>query len=109
MTLDELLSLVWKKPAFFLAHPKAIAAFGREATRRGVPPATVHLLTARPFITWRGIPLIPSNKLEIDKAEEDQFPASARRRTRPRRRRPAKGGRNGRSRAGPVHPVHGNE
>ena len=37
--LDELLALVWKKPAFFLAHPKAIAAFGREATRRGVPPA----------------------------------------------------------------------
>nr|WP_240914688.1 hypothetical protein [Roseimicrobium sp. ORNL1] len=30
--LDELLRLVWKKPAFFLAHPKAIAAFGREAT-----------------------------------------------------------------------------
>ena len=28
--LDELLALVWKKPAFFLAHPKAIAAFGRE-------------------------------------------------------------------------------
>ena len=24
--LDELLALVWKKPAFFLAHPKAIAA-----------------------------------------------------------------------------------
>ena len=65
--LDELLSLVWKKPAFFLAHPKAIAAFGREATRRGGPPPTVHLFGS-PFITWRGIPLIPSNKLEIDKA-----------------------------------------
>ena len=65
--LDELLSLVWKKPAFFLAHPKAIAAFGREATRRGVPPPTVHLFGS-PFITWRGIPLIPSNKLEVDKA-----------------------------------------
>ena len=35
--LDELLTLVWKKPAFFVAHPRAIAAFGREATRRGVP------------------------------------------------------------------------
>lgn len=65
--LDELLSLVWKRPAFFLAHPKAIAAFGREATRRGVPPPTVHLFGS-PFISWRGIPLIPSNKLEIDKA-----------------------------------------
>ena len=63
---DELLSLVWKKPAFFLAHPKAIAAFGREATRRGVPPPTVNFYGS-PFITWRGIPLLPSNKLEIDK------------------------------------------
>ena len=65
--LDELLTLVWKKPAFFLAHPKAVAAFGREATRRGVPPPTVNLFGS-PFITWRGVPLIPSNKLEIDKA-----------------------------------------
>jgi Phage capsid-like protein len=62
--LDELLGLVWKKPAFFLAHPKAIVAFGREATRRGVPPPTVHLF-GTPFITWRGVPLIPSNKLEV--------------------------------------------
>lgn len=62
---DELLSLVWKKPAFFLAHPKAVAAFGREATRRGVPPPTVTLFGS-PFITWRGIPLIPSNKLPLD-------------------------------------------
>lgn len=46
--LDELLTLVWKKPAFFVAHPRAIAAFGREATRRGVPPVVVHLFGA-PF------------------------------------------------------------
>src|SRR6202142_2647266 len=64
--LDELLNLVWKKPAFFLAHPKAIIAFGREATKRGVPPPTVHLF-GTPFITWRGVPLIPTNKLEVKK------------------------------------------
>jgi hypothetical protein len=63
--LDELLSLVWKKPAFFLAHPKAIVAFGRECTRRGVPPPTVHLFGS-PFLTWRGVPLIPTNKLDIN-------------------------------------------
>ncbi len=63
--LDELLSLVWKKPAFFLAHPKAIVAFGRECTRRGVPPPTVHLFGS-PFLTWRGVPLIPTNKLEVN-------------------------------------------
>jgi hypothetical protein len=62
--LDDLLALVWKKPAFFLAHPKAIAAFGREATRRGVPPPTVSIFGS-PFITWRGIPFIPTNKLQV--------------------------------------------
>ena len=36
--LDELITRVWKAPGFFLAHPLAIAAFGRECTRRGVPP-----------------------------------------------------------------------
>jgi len=62
--LDELLARVWKKPAFFLAHPTAIAAFGRECTRRGVPPPTVPLWGCS-FVTWRGVPIIPSDKLPI--------------------------------------------
>lgn len=63
--LDELLTKVWKKPAFFLAHPKAIAAFGRECTKRGVPPATINLYGS-PFITWRGVPLVPCDKMLVD-------------------------------------------
>jgi hypothetical protein len=63
--LDELIAKVWKQPAFFLAHPRAIAAFGRECTRRGVPPPTVTLFGS-PFLTWRGLPLVPSDKLFID-------------------------------------------
>jgi hypothetical protein len=63
--LDELLSRVWKEPAFFLTHPLAIAAFGRECTRRGVPPPTVSLFGSQ-FITWRGIPLIPSDKVPLE-------------------------------------------
>jgi hypothetical protein len=63
--LDELLTKVWKEPSFFLAHPRAIAAFGREATRRGVPPTTVNILGGV-FIQWRGIPLVPTNKLFVD-------------------------------------------
>jgi len=66
--LDELIFKVWKQPAFFLTHPQAIAAFGRECTRRGVPPATVSLFGSQ-FITWRGIPLIPSDKIPL---EEDK-------------------------------------
>jgi len=66
--LDELIAKVWKEPAFFLAHPRAIAAFGRECTRRGVPPPTVNIFGS-PFLTWRGIPLVPSDKVPI-KAEK---------------------------------------
>jgi len=62
--LDELISLVWKNPAFFLAHPRAIAAFERECTWRGVPPVTT-VVHGVPVVTWRGIPLIPSDKVEI--------------------------------------------
>ena len=62
--LDELLIKVWKEPSLFLAHPRAIAAFGRECTRRGVPPPTVTLF-GTPFLTWRGVPLIPSDKIAV--------------------------------------------
>ncbi|MBQ1510537.1 MAG: hypothetical protein IIZ54_06555 [Selenomonadaceae bacterium] len=67
--LDELITKVWKEPSFFLAHPRAIAAFERECTKRGVPPVTVNLAGGT-FITWRGIPLIPTNKLLVDGLKE---------------------------------------
>ena len=63
--LDELISKVWKEPSFFLAHPRAIAAFGRECTRRGVPPITTTIDGAS-VLTWRGIPIVPTNKLLVD-------------------------------------------
>ncbi|MDR3147942.1 MAG: hypothetical protein LBU00_06165 [Treponema sp.] len=63
--LDELITKVWKDPSFFLAHPRAIAAFERECTRRGVPPVTVNLAGGT-FIAWRGIPIIPTDKLFVD-------------------------------------------
>lgn len=62
---DELISKVWKEPSFFLAHPRAIAAFGRECTRRGVPPPTVTIFGS-PFLTWRGLPIVPCDKLHVD-------------------------------------------
>ncbi|MBI3215669.1 MAG: hypothetical protein HYZ38_17750 [Mycobacterium sp.] len=62
--LDGLITKVWKTPGFFLTHPLGVAAFGREATRRGVPPVVVSLFGAQ-FITWRGIPIIPSDKVPV--------------------------------------------
>jgi hypothetical protein len=63
--LDSLITKVWKEPAFFLTHPAAIAAFGRECTRRGVPPPTVSLFGSQ-FLTWRGLPIIPSDKVPLE-------------------------------------------
>ncbi|MGH9889758.1 MAG: family 2B encapsulin nanocompartment shell protein [bacterium] len=64
--MDELLSRVWKEPSFFLAHPAAIAAFGRECTSRGVPPPTASVFGS-PFLTWRGVPIVPSDKCIVDR------------------------------------------
>ncbi|HEY4240823.1 MAG TPA: family 2A encapsulin nanocompartment shell protein [Kofleriaceae bacterium] len=68
--LDELIATVWKEPSFFLAHPRAIAAFGRECTRRGVPPPTTALFGAQ-MLTWRGLPIVPCDKLHISGKKTD--------------------------------------
>jgi Phage capsid-like protein/Cyclic nucleotide-binding domain len=62
--LDELLSVVWKQPNFFMAHPRTIAAFGRECSKRGIYPDSVDVGGNR-LPAWRGIPLFPCNKIGI--------------------------------------------
>ena len=62
--LDELLTLVWKDPTFFLAHPTTIAAFGRECTKAGIYPQSVDL-GGHHIPSWRGIPLLPCNKIPV--------------------------------------------
>jgi encapsulin shell SprI-like protein/cyclic nucleotide-binding protein len=61
--LDELLSRR-RKTKFFLAHPRAIAAFGRECTARGIYPTPVEVDGTRQQ-AWRGVPVLPSNKIPI--------------------------------------------
>ncbi|GAA3824945.1 family 2B encapsulin nanocompartment shell protein [Amycolatopsis tucumanensis] len=62
--MDELLGAVWKEPAFFLAHPKTIAAFGRECNTRGIYPAGVEF-NGHHVPSWRGVPILPSNKIPV--------------------------------------------
>lgn len=62
--MDNLLSLVWKMPAYFVAHPRAIAAFGRECNARGLNLETVEMVGV-PFVAWRGVPILPSDKLPL--------------------------------------------
>ncbi|MFC9969957.1 family 2B encapsulin nanocompartment shell protein [Spirillospora sp. NPDC127200] len=64
--MDDLLALVWKEPAFFLAHPKAIAAFGRECSDRGVYPGTIEV-SGHKVPAWRGVPIFPCNKIPISR------------------------------------------
>ncbi|MEV6227820.1 family 2B encapsulin nanocompartment shell protein [Saccharopolyspora shandongensis] len=62
--LDDLLSLVWKEPTFFLAHPRAIGAFGRECNKRGLYPDSVDV-NGHKVPAWRGVPIFPCNKIPI--------------------------------------------
>jgi CRP-like cAMP-binding protein len=62
--LDELLATVWKDPSFFLAHPRAIAAFGRECSKRGVYPSSVDV-GGHQVPAWRGVPLFPCSKIPV--------------------------------------------
>jgi hypothetical protein len=62
--MDSLLSLVWNRPAFFVAHPRAIETFHHECNARGLNVETVEMFGV-PFSTWRGIPILPSDKVPI--------------------------------------------
>jgi hypothetical protein len=53
-----------KKSRFYLAHPKAIAAFGRECNRRGIYPEPAEV-QGRPVHAWRGVPILPCDKIPI--------------------------------------------
>jgi hypothetical protein len=61
--LDELLSRR-RSTRLIFAHPRTIAAFGRECSRRGLYPQTTdvagHMLPA-----WRGVPIFPCNKIPV--------------------------------------------
>ena len=64
--LDELVATVWKEPTFLLAHPRTIAAFGRECNRRGLYPQSVDM-SGHKVPSWRGIPMLPCNKIPVTK------------------------------------------
>jgi CRP-like cAMP-binding protein len=61
---DELLSLVWKEPGFFLAHPRTIAAFSRECSKAGLYPIGVDV-GGHKVPAWRGVPIYPCNKIPV--------------------------------------------
>ncbi|MFJ3901044.1 family 2B encapsulin nanocompartment shell protein [Streptomyces sp. NPDC090025] len=64
--MDELLSRR-RDSKLFLAHPQAIAAFGRELNRRGLVPDTIDVDGTR-IMTWRGVPIYPCDKIPVTDA-----------------------------------------
>lgn len=64
--MDELLSRR-RGTKMLLAHPRAIAAFGRELNKRGLVPETIDVAGNR-IPTWRGVPIYPCNKIPVSEA-----------------------------------------
>jgi CRP-like cAMP-binding protein len=65
-TPDDLDDLIGrrKRTHFILAHPRAIAAFGQECSRRGLYPQRTRVLGSV-VTAWRGVPLLPCDKIPI--------------------------------------------
>ncbi|MCX5416020.1 family 2B encapsulin nanocompartment shell protein [Streptomyces sp. NBC_00059] len=64
--MDELLSRR-RGNKFFLAHPRAIAAFGRECNKRGLNLDRVEVNGHR-IPAWRGVPIYPCGKIPVSEA-----------------------------------------
>ncbi|GGN49094.1 nucleotide-binding protein [Streptomyces albiflavescens] len=64
--LDELLSMRRGTRCLF-AHPRAIAAFGRECNKRGIYFGGIEL-NGHHLPAWRGVPLLPCGKIPVSKA-----------------------------------------
>jgi CRP-like cAMP-binding protein len=64
--MDELLSRR-RGTRYLLAHPRTIAAFGRECTRRGIYPDPVEV-QGSVVPAWRGVPLLSCNKIPVTAA-----------------------------------------
>ncbi|MFC4909311.1 hypothetical protein [Actinomadura gamaensis] len=66
-TPADLDALICKQtsPRYLLAHPRAIAAFGHQCTRRGLMPDTIDVSGHR-LLGWRGLPMLPCDKIPIN-------------------------------------------
>ncbi|MFJ5230703.1 family 2B encapsulin nanocompartment shell protein [Kitasatospora sp. NPDC088391] len=65
-TPDDMDDLLCRRRStrFFLAHPRAIAAFGRECTARGLYPESI-LFEGKTVPSWRGVPILTCNKIPM--------------------------------------------
>jgi hypothetical protein len=62
--LDDMLSRCWRSPDCYLMHPEALESFHRTASAAGITTLSKEMMGSY-FTTWRGIPILPSNKLHL--------------------------------------------
>jgi CRP-like cAMP-binding protein len=61
--LDELLSMR-RGTRMLFAHPRAIAAFGRECSKRGIYPHSTEI-AGNSVPAWRSVPIFPCGKIPV--------------------------------------------
>lgn len=61
--MDALLSMR-RQTRFFLAHPRAIAAFFAQCNQRGLMPASADI-DGHQVPAWRGVPIFPCGKIPV--------------------------------------------
>ena len=71
-SLDDLMENVWIKPTFFLMHPKVLSIFCKICNNKAINLETIELF-GHPFISWRGLPIITSDKIKINNNESYVF------------------------------------
>jgi hypothetical protein len=64
--MDDLLTRR-RKTRCYLAHSRAVAAFSRECSRRGLYPEPVEIM-GKTVPSWRGVPILSCNKIPITAA-----------------------------------------
>lgn len=67
--MDELLTLVWIKPTFYLMHPSTLTDFCKSCNSRGLNTGSMELFGYQ-FVTWRGLPIITSDKIQYEKGKQ---------------------------------------
>jgi CRP-like cAMP-binding protein len=64
---DELLTR-HRDPKCLMAHPRAIAAFGRECSRLGLYPQNIDM-GGYSVPAWRGVPVLPCSKIPVSRTQ----------------------------------------
>lgn len=73
--LDELLALAWRRPDCFCMHPETLAEFRKRANAQSLYLEEVEIFGS-PFTAWRGLPIVPTNKLWL--IEKNPVPSNER-------------------------------